>query len=184
MRRLIILFAALAVLAAACSSDDGADTTTTTSEATTTTAAPTTTVAETTTTTAAPTTTTEPEGVPTTPIVPGEDPDADAIAAVYEVVFDSATGYEDKAPFIVDPTGLESTVEAYGIAGEGVGGIILEAKEVGVDGDRAVVVYDLLFAGNPFQPDQVGDAVRTDGTWQVTREFFCSIMELARVGCP
>ena len=70
------------------------------------------------------------------------------------------------------------------MAGEGVGGILLEAKEAGIEGDQATVVYDLLFAGNPFQTDQVGDAVRTDDTWQVTRDFFCSIMELARVGCP
>ena len=185
MRRILVLLAVLAVLAAACSSDDTADTTTTTAapDTTTTTEAPA--ESSTTTTTAAPTTTsTTVADIPTEPIVPGEDPDADEIAALYDVVFDSATGYEEKAPLIDDPTGLESTVEAYGVAGEGVGGIMLQAKEAGFDGDRATVIYDLLFAGNPFQPDQVGDAVRNDGTWQVTRDFFCSIMELARVPCP
>ena len=170
MRRIAILLAVLAVVATACSSDDSADTTTTESPETTTT------VAETTTTTVAP--------IPTEPIVPGEDADADEIAELYLVVFDSATGYDEKAPLIDDPSGLESTVEAYGVAGEGVGGILLEAKEVGIEDGRATVIYDLLFGDNPFQPDQVGDAVDNDGTWQVTREFFCSIMERARVGCP
>lgn len=190
MRRILILLMALSMVIAACGSDDAGDTTTTaadttTTEATTTTAATTTTEATTTTTTTMVETTTTTEArIPTTPIVPGEDPDADEIAALYLVVFDSSLPYDEKAPLIDDPAGLESTVENYNIAGEGVGGILLEAKEVGVDGDAAAVIYDLLFAGNPFQPNQEGDAVRNDGTWQVTREFFCSIMTLARVGCP
>ena len=188
MKRLITVLVAVALVVTACSSaDDSADetVTTTTAAATTTTAAPTTT-APATTTTAAPTTTTEapaPE-IPTSPVVPGDDEDADAIVEVYAVVFDSSTTYADKEPFIEDPTGLEGTVEAYANAGEAVGGIFLEVTETGTDGDLAAVVYDLLFGENPFQQDQPGDAVRNDGQWQVTREFFCSIMERARVGCP
>lgn len=182
MRRNLPILVALALVLAACASDDTGGTSTTDEAPRTTT----TTTAPATTTTAAPetTTTTGAEEIPTAPIVPGEDPDADAIAELYRIVFDSSTTFEEKAPLIADPTGLESTVEAYGVAGEGVGGITLEAKEAGVGADRAVVVYDLLFAGNPFQTDQIGSAERNDGTWQVSREFFCSIMELARVGCP
>jgi hypothetical protein len=163
------------LLVSACGGSDSADTTTTTTMATTTTEAVATTVAETTTTTA---------GVDTEPIVPGENADADEIANVYAVAFDSKTTFAEKAPFIVDPDGLESTVEAYMAAGAGVGDIFLEATAVGVDGDTAIVIYDLMFGGAVFQPDQTGDAVRSDGTWQVTREYFCSVMALARVSCP
>jgi len=141
----------------------------------------TTTLATTTTTT---TTTSEAGATPDlVPVTAGEDADVDAIAAVYTVVFDSTTTYEEKAPFIVEPDGLESTVEQYTAAGDSVGGILLDVTAVGIADDTAAVQYDLLFAGSPFQQDQLGDAVRTAAGWQVTREFFCSIMELARVPC-
>lgn len=158
----------VALVAVACS-DSSSETTTTMPQPTTTSpATPTTTVPD----------------VTVTPIVPGDDEDADAIAELYLIVFDSTTTFVEKSLLIDDPAGLDETVTAYAGAGDAVGGILLEATAVGIDGDEAVVLYDLLFAGAPFQPDQEGSAVRSDGTWKVTREFFCSIMSLARVSCP
>lgn len=164
------------LLVSACGGSDSADTTTSSAADTTTTTAAVTTTVET-------TTTAGEGGGATEPIVPGENSDADEIANVYTVVFDSKTTFEEKAPFIVDSDGLEATVDAYAAAGAGVGDIFLEATAVGIDGDVAVVMYDLLFGGAVFQPDQTGDAVRNDGTWQVTHEYFCSVMALARVSC-
>ena len=115
--------------------------------------------------------------------MPGEDQDVDDIVEAYLVVFDSATTFEEKAPFITDPTGLEGTVEAYAAAGDDVGGISLQADEVGIDGNDARVIYSFLFAGNPAYSDLEGDAVLSDAGWQITAEFFCEIMGLARVGC-
>jgi len=179
-RRLLLTALALTLVVASCGSDDLAGSTSTTvANAPTTTSATTTSDASDTSTSVA-----ESTDVPAEPIDPGADPDADAIADVYAVVFDSSVGYEDKAPLIADPSGLEATVEAYGAAGEAVGGITLAATAVGVDGDDASVVYDLYFGENPFQTEQLGSAVRNDGTWKVSRAFFCSIMELARVACP
>ena len=150
---------------------------------TTTTSAP----ATTTTTTSAPTTTTAaPADAPeiaTSPVVPGEEEDVDAIVAAYLVVFDSSTFFDDKAPYITDPSGLEGTVEKYAEAGDSVGGIALSADEVGIEGDNARVIYSFLFAGNPAYRDLEGEAVRTDAGWQITTEFFCEIMASARVGC-
>ncbi len=166
----------LVLVVAACGGSDTADTTTTTEATTTTTAAVTTT-------TAAPTSTVAGSDSGPEPIVPGEDPDADEIANVYAVVFDSTTTFDDKADLIADSEGLEGTVEAYTAAGGAVGNIFLEAKAVAVDGDDAVVIYDLQFGGNVFQADQEGTAVRTDGSWKVSREYFCTVMELARVSC-
>ena len=106
------------------------------------------------------------------------------ITALYEVVFSSETGYDEKAPLIDDPTGLEDTVTEYQETGEQMGGVSLAAKDISVAGDVAVVTYDLLFAGTPTYPNLTGDAVRIDGVWKITREMFCSIMTSARVGCP
>ena len=140
----------------------------------------TTTLGTTTTVTAAATTTT----AAGSGIVPGEDPDVDAIVEAYTVVFDNTTTFEEKAPYITDPTGLEDTVAAYATAGEAVGGIVLRATSVTVAGDTASVVYDFLFAGNPAYQGLEGDAVKTDAGWQVTREMFCGVMTSAQVGCP
>lgn len=147
-------------------------------------AAATTTVAETTTTVPAETTTTaEAPSIPTAPVVPGSDSDVDSIVDAYRVVFDSTTVFEDKEPYVTDLSGLEDTVLAYNDSGESLGGISLRADEVGIDGDTARVLYAFLFAESPAYTDLEGDAIRTDGGWQVTREFFCDIMASARVGC-
>jgi hypothetical protein len=122
--------------------------------------------------------------IETSPVVPGEDPDVDAIVEAYFVVFDSATNYDEKVPFITDAAGLEETVVKYAAAGDDVGGIALQADEVGIDGNEARVIYTFLFAGNPTYTDLEGEAVLTDDGWQISREFFCQIMASARVGCP
>lgn len=197
MKRLIAIGVTAALVAAACGSsadDENAAATTSPAAETTTTSSATTTVPEVSTTatteapgsttTAAPTTTAGVPEIPTAPVVPGEDEDADAIVEAYSVVFDSTTTYEEKVPYLVEPEGLEDTVAKYSETGESFGGVTLEATAVGIEGDDALVIYDFLFGGNPAYPDQEGDAVRADAGWQITREMFCSIMTSARVGCP
>jgi hypothetical protein len=191
MKRLIVFGVVAALVAAACGSADedanaAAVATTSTALTTTTTLSPTTTAttAPATTTTGALPTTTEAPKIPTVPVVPGDDADVDAIVEAYSVVFDSATSYEEKVPYLVEPDGLEETLAEYSETGKAFGGVTLEAKEVGIEGDDALVIYDFLFGGNPAYPGQEGDAVRTDAGWQITREMFCSVMASARVGCP
>lgn len=187
MKRLLLLVLSLALIAAAC----GGTTEVATDEPTATTAAATTTTeAPTTTTTAAPTTTTATTAATTTTeaaaegIVAGEDPEVDAIVLAYTIALDSVTPYEDKVPYIDDPTGLEETVATYLTTGESMGGIGVLPTAVTIDGDTAVVFYDLLFGGNPTYPDLTGPAVKTADGWKITREGFCSLMSSARVGCP
>jgi hypothetical protein len=191
MKRLIAFGVVAALVAAACGSADedanaAAATTTSAALTTTTTASPTTTAttAPATTTTEALPATTEAPKIPTVPVVPGDDEEVDAIVEAYSVVFDNATSYDEKVPYLVEPDGLEATVDKYTETGESFGGVTLEAKEVGIDGDDALVIYDFLFGGNPAYPGQEGDAVRTDAGWQITRDMFCSVMASARVGCP
>jgi len=190
MKRSIALVALIAVLAAACGvSDDSAASDTTTTQAPTSTVAPTTTAPSTTittTTTLAPstTTTTAIAGIETSAVVIGEDPDVDAIVEAYVVVFDNTTTFEEKAPYITDTDGLEETVAKYEVAGGEFGGIALQADRIGIDGTDALVIYSFLFAGSAAYEDLEGTAVLTDAGWQIPRDFFCTIMVLARVGCP
>lgn len=174
---------AVSLLLAACGGGDSGSTTTE-AEATTTTQAETTTTAapiETTTTAAVETTTTEAEPAG---IVPGEDPDVDAVVEAYVVVFDSTTSFEEKSAFIDDSSGLEETIATYASTGESVGGVTAEATGVTVDGDEAAVIYTLLFSGNPTYPGLDGSAILVDGTWKVSREMFCGVMASARSACP
>jgi hypothetical protein len=185
MKRISVLIAAIAIVATACSSATEASRNAE--------AAPTTTVIVTTTTLAPPTTTTSTVIVTTTtlasptttlPFSPASEEDVAEITALYEIVFSSDTTYDEKAPLIDDPSGLEETVAQYSETGESLGGVGLVAKTITVSGDLASVTYDLLFSGNPTYPDLTGDAIFVDGAWLVTREMFCSIMTSARVGCP
>lgn len=177
MKRLTILILAVALIAAACASNSGTEASETSVAETTTSAAATTTEIPVTTTEATPTTTTA-AGEPATA------EDAAAITATYDVVFSSKTTFDEKAPLIDDATGLQETVATYLETGESMGGISLAATAITVDGDTAVVTYDLLFGGTPTYPGLTGDAVRVDSAWIVTRDMFCSIMTSARVGCP
>lgn len=188
MKRTLFLVFAIALIAAACSSEDAGEATSTTTQPQTTTSAEPAAPASTTTTptTTTTSTTTLPPTTATTSggIVPGEDPDIDAVVLAYQVVFSSVTTYEEKVPYLVDPNGLEETVEQYRATGEAMGGIELAANSVTIDGEVAEVQYDLLFGGSPTYPDLTGDAVLDDDVWKVTREMFCGMMASARVGCP
>jgi hypothetical protein len=175
----MLLLVVLAVIVTACSESDAAQTTTMAPATTTTTVAP-----ATTTTTVAPATTTTTTAADAGGITPGEDADVDAVVLTYQIVFSSETGYEEKAPYIDDPVGLEQTVADYQETGESMGGVALAPKSVTINGDTADVTYDLLFGGTPTYPDLSGDAVLLDDTWKITREMFCAMMASARVGCP
>jgi len=116
-------------------------------------------------------------------IVPGEDPDVDAVVTAFTSAFNSTGTFEEKSPFIDDPSGLDTTIAAYNETGESFGGIGVIVTSVVINGDEADVVYDLLFSGNPTYPDLEGKAVRGDSGWQVPRAQFCSVMASARVPC-
>lgn len=181
-RRAWLVILVLALVAAACGSDEAADSEGAATD--TTVAATTTTVAPATTTTAPATTTTTTTAALEGGIVAGEDAEVDAVVNAYTIALDSVSTYEEKAPYIDDPSGLEDTVAEYLKTGESMGGIGVLPSAVAIDGDTAVVTYDLLFGGNPTYPDLTGDAVKTADGWKITRAGFCSLMSSARVGCP
>jgi hypothetical protein len=188
VQRLIVFITLLAFVAVACGAEAepaAAPAASTTAQPTTTQAPPTTT----TTTTLPPTTTTTATAAPTTTttmasIVPGEDPDVDAVVIAYEVVFDSETTYEDKAQYLDDPSGLEDTVQRYFETGELTGRVTIEVTAVEIADDTATTTYTILFGGAPTYADQKGEAMRGESGWLVPRAAFCTLMTSARVGCP
>jgi hypothetical protein len=179
LKRTLSLLVILVAIAAGCSDSESSETSTTAAPTTTTSSAAATTSPTTTAPPATTTTVLESGG-----IVPGEDADVDAVVFTYEIVFSSETGYDEKAPYIEDPEGLEETVAAYQETGESMGGVALAPTSVTINGETADVTYDLLFGGTPTYPDLAGDAVLREGTWKVTREMFCAMMASARGSCP
>lgn len=193
-----LLAVALVPLAAACGSDDKASSTTaapttaatstaaTTTAAVTTTAAATTTTVKATTTSAAATTTaasTTTASAGSTPTF--ADPDQQAAADAFTLVYDSNAPFEEKAPHLADADALKTTIEAYATAGSAMGGISLVPSAVSIDGDTATVTYDVMFGPAAAYKDLSGPIVKTaDGVWQVSRADFCSFMASARTPCP
>jgi iron complex transport system substrate-binding protein len=110
--------------------------------------------------------------------------EASAASDVWSLVFDSAIVYEDKSAHIEDAEALRPTIEAYTVAGEGMGGITLAPTEVVVDGDTATVTYDVMFGATAAYTALTGSIELVDGTWIVSRAEFCGFMASARNACP
>lgn len=117
-------------------------------------------------------------------VVPGADPEVDAVVTAWTTVFDSATPVDAKGPHLQEADALRATLEAYAGAGSQVGGIALVPSGVRIDGDTAIITYDVNFAGTEAYGDQTGRVVRADGSWTVSREQFCAFMASARTPCP
>lgn len=112
-----------------------------------------------------------------------EDPDAQAAADAWALVFDSAADIEAKSAHLEDPAEVADTLAAYAETGESFGGITLAATDVAVDGEAATITYDILFGGSSAYGDQTGQIDRVDGTWTVSTATFCQFMATARTPC-
>lgn len=103
--------------------------------------------------------------------------------AAWAVVFDSRADFADKAPHLQDAAALEASNTAYAETGERMNGISLEPTSATVDGDVAVVTYNVLFAGNAAYEDLTGEIMLVDGTWMATRDAYCGFLATARTPC-
>lgn len=117
-------------------------------------------------------------------IVPGADPEVDAVVAAYSTVFDSGVGFDDKAAFMQDAEALRRTVEAYAAEGERFGGIKLVPIAVTIIDNQASVVYDVYFGETKQSGGLFGMAEKQGDTWTVTSVEFCNFMASARTPCP
>lgn len=103
--------------------------------------------------------------------------------AAWAVVFDSAADFADKAPHLQDAENLEASNAAYAETGKQMNGVSLEPTSAQVNGDVAVVTYNVLFGGNAAYDNLSGEVVRVDGIWTVTREAYCGFLASARTPC-
>jgi iron complex transport system substrate-binding protein len=111
------------------------------------------------------------------------DADQQAAADAWAAVFDSAVGFDAKAPHLEDADALADTVAAYETAGAGMGGISLTPSGVARARGTATVTNDVLFGGTAAYEDLTGTLSLVDGTCMVRRTEFCSFMASARTPC-
>lgn len=101
----------------------------------------------------------------------------------WALVFDSTAEFAGKAPHLEDAAALESSNAAYAASGEGFGGFGMEPTAVEINGDEAIITYNVLFGGTAAYTDLTGTAHRVDGTWTVSREAYCGFLASARTPC-
>ena len=133
--------------------------------------------------TAVPAPTTTAAASTTTAGAPDLGPEEQAAATAFTTVFDSATPFDDKVPFLEDAESLRATNQAYAAAADGLGGIAVEPNAVLISGDGANVTYRVLFAGSEAYAGLTADLVRGADGWVVPKAAFCSFMASARTPC-
>ncbi|PIE25740.1 MAG: hypothetical protein CSA62_00090 [Planctomycetota bacterium] len=117
------------------------------------------------------------------PAAPSFDADQQKVADAWAIVFDSSTGFDDKAAHIEDADQLQSSIETFGTTGTTMGGIALKPTGVDITDDAATVTFDVIFAGTPVHSGLTGQMSLVDGTWQVSHTEFCGIMTQAQIPC-
>jgi hypothetical protein len=129
-----------------------------------------------------------PPGLPPE-VRPAAAPDADAVAAITSA-FDGAFGRSeaeerDVRPFVQDGDRLDDAwaedLRAR-TADYGITEVRAVVHEVGfLDDTTAIVVFDLV--GTPLGW-MLGEAVLVDGTWRVSSQTWCALVEQTGVTCP
>ncbi len=112
------------------------------------------------------------------------DTGEEAASDAWTKVFDSTVPFEDKAIHVAEADALRETIDAYETAGSSMGGISLQPTDVAIDGDTAMVTYDVLFGESTAYSALTGTITLVDGTWVVGRDEFCGFMASARNPCP
>ena len=111
-------------------------------------------------------------------------PEQQTVAEAFAAVFDSKVAFDAKSSSLAEPTVVRTAAEAYGKAGSAMGGIILKPTAVAIQGDTAVITYDVLFGGTAAYKDLSKTITRVDGHWVVPTKEFCAFLSSARVPCP
>lgn len=109
---------------------------------------------------------------------------AEAASRAWQLVFDSEADVDAKVDHLAESAALRGTLEAFAETGATMGGISLTPTDVVIDGDSAVITYDVMFGGTVAYGDQTGTIALVDGNWTVSREEFCGFMASARTPCP
>ncbi|MFI8964158.1 hypothetical protein ACIGO8_18815 [Streptomyces sp. NPDC053493] len=121
----------------------------------------------------------------TAPLTPGADEPADPAAAKAEIARNWAAFFDPKTPVAERVKLLENGEKMAPVLGAFAGdknAAQTAAKVKAVEFTSAAganVTYDLLVGGNPALPDAKGTSVLQNGTWKVSVQTLCGLVQLS-----
>ncbi|MFF2555959.1 hypothetical protein ACFVUS_33460 [Nocardia sp. NPDC058058] len=110
--------------------------------------------------------------------------EVDAVTTTFEHFFDSSLPVDQKMALVENGPAFAETLRAQANSSI-AGGASASVSQVDSTGpDRAAVTYTIKKHGFPLLPNRHGEAIRTDGSWKVTAQTFCSLLQLERSAPP
>ena len=132
-------------------------------------------------------TTTSLASTTTTTSAPEEDDRTSAMLAsamdAFALVYGSASPFSAAAPHLESAESLEATYAEFVAFGSSVGGIEIKPTAASLDGDMAMISYDVYVGGEPFSTGSSGAMWLRSGIWIASRGDFCAGMEIAGISC-
>ena len=105
-----------------------------------------------------------------------------AVMDAWALIFDPTADFSDKAAHFQEASGLEEVNAAFGGLVQS-NGASLNPTAVSVDGDTAMVTFDLLLGGQVMQADNAAPFDLVDGTWAMPRAAFCGFFMPFGISC-
>jgi hypothetical protein len=100
------------------------------------------------------------------------------IAKTWAQFFDGSTPAAKKVQLLQNGARFQAVIEAQANSPLAKQTKVKVARVTLLGPARAKVLYTILLAGQPALPNQVGIAVRAHGTWQVSDQSFCALLQL------
>lgn len=101
-----------------------------------------------------------------------------AVTTAFEHFFDSSLPVDQKMALLENGQAFAETLESQAHSSI-AGGAQATVSQVSSTGpDRAAVTFTIKKHHIPLLPNRHGEAIRTDGTWKVTAETFCNLLQL------
>ena len=104
------------------------------------------------------------------------------IKANWEKFFDSKTPTAERVALLQNGKIFEPVIAAQSKSTLAAGASAKVTAVTMVSGTQAKVTYTILENGSPVLPNQSGEAVLSNGTWQVADSSFCTLLGLENGG--
>ena len=116
-------------------------------------------------------------------VIPDFSEEEQTAVDAFALVYDSNAVWEGKALHIENSDLLQASNEQYRDANESMGGISLRPTGAKIEGDIAIIIYDVLFGVTPAYESLERTITRVDGVWRVSRDDYCGFLSSARTPC-
>lgn len=110
--------------------------------------------------------------------------EVDAVTTTFEHFFDSSLPVDQKMALVENGQAFEETLKSQANSSIAGGASASVAQVDSTGPDRAAVTFTIKKHGFPLLPNRHGEAIRIDGSWKVSAQTFCSLLQLERSAPP